>query len=244
MPLILAVALIIILSLALYYGQVIVSKIRAGRMKKHALNLGLQYSAQEIPTDPGIPGDFLLFALGTPGDKKNVLQGRYNQLQIKIYEYDFTIHFNRMMETIPQTVLQAFLPDIDFPQFTLVPQRHLDAIYNNLVTQEGKDSLLGTAGIKLPNQPEFCEAYKLMGVNWQQLQIIFDHPAVIENLAILDSQSVKGRICVEGFGQHILIYPLYTLLNLKQLEQYIKNSTNLAKALAQKARHRNGQVNA
>jgi hypothetical protein len=132
-----------------------------------------------------------------------------------------------MQELFTQTVFQI-KSENTFPQFNLYPQAHIESVMNNLPSKEGRDKLLGTAGIRLPNHPHFRDLYKLMGIDTHKLQRMFDNDAVLDALMQLNAKPYEGLICVEGKGQHIFIYPLYQRIPVRSLKVFLDKVVKLA----------------
>jgi hypothetical protein len=91
--------------------------------------------------------------------------------------------------------------------------------------------LLGTAGIKLTNHPDFRDYYKLMGNAREKLQFIFDNDAVLNAVSDLNVKPYDGLICLEGNDQFIFIYPLYQQIPVRRLRAFLDRVVNLSKAI-------------
>ena len=239
MPIILGVALILITVIIINYAQQLVRKQYGRSVSALASEMGLAFSAEQRPANPGEPGDFILFAQGIPHSRQNVIEGIYMGIDLAVYNYTFNKNWGKMQELFTQTVIQIRSVTNSVPQFNLFPREYIDAVINNLPVQESKDKLLETAGIRLPNHPEFRSKYKLMGPDIKRLQEMFDNDKVIDALEELDRTPYQGLICMEGAGQNIFIFPLHQQLQVKHIRGFIDRVTNLMQKLESTMNHSN-----
>ncbi len=227
MPIILVIVFTLILAAVVNYAQRLMQKQISRSTAALAESLGLTYAVEQSPARPGVPGDFLLFAQGSPRSRQNVMEGQYQGVQVSAYDYTFVKALERFDESFRQTVIQIKTKRTGVPQFSLCPQDQLNAIMINLPSQQGREKLLGTAGIRLPHHPEFRNQYKLMGTETRKLQGIFDNETVIEALTAFDAKPLKGQVCLEGAGQYLFIYPLYQHIPLKGKRDFLDKSVKL-----------------
>ena len=229
MPILLGIAVIIVVGILASFVRQLFRKQYTRAMTSLTAELGLSFSAEQQPAEPGVPGDFLLFAQGIPHSRQNVMEGIYKDVDLAVYSYTFLKDWGKAVESFTQTVIHIRNLETSIPQFSLYPQRHIEVVMHKLPTKEGKDRLLGTVGIQLRNHPDFRDQYKLFGYERQKLSAIFDNKSVIDALRVLESKPFQGLVCVEGAGLNLFIYPLYQRVPVRQLTGFLDKSVALAR---------------
>jgi hypothetical protein len=159
------------------------------------------------------------------------MEGIYKGVDLAVYSYSFSKDLGKVQELFTQTVIQIRNLNNTIPQFTLCPQDQIDAIMINLPTQDGKNRLLETAGIRLTNHPDFRKQYKLMGFESQKLSAMFDNESVISAIQALESKPFQGLICTEGYGLNLLIYPSHKRIPVKHLTDFLDKCIVLGKQI-------------
>ena len=231
MPIILGVAIILIVTILLHLAQQLLQKQYARSTAALAHELGLTYSVEQQPAEPRVPGNFLLFAQGIPHSRQNIMEGIYKGVDLAVYSYSFVMDLGKVQEMFTQTVIQIRKLKNTIPQFTLFPYDQMDAILVNLLLKESQDRLLESAGIRLPNHPDFRKQYKLIGFEQQKLKALFDNDAVINTIHTIDSRPIQGLFCMEGAGQNLFIYPLYKRIPIRLLTEFMDKGINLAQQI-------------
>ncbi len=232
MPVLLGIAFIFVLIAVVNLIQRLLQKQATKAAAAFADSIGFSFEISQSPPIPPIPGNYLLFALGRPHQRRNVMEGTYKGMRLTIYEYVFVRAMDRFDESFQQTVIQLTSTAAPLPLFALCPHLQLNAMMVNMPTQAERDLLLETAGIRLPDHPDFRDTYKLIGSEPQQIQSMFDNENVFNAVAVLEEKPYQGRVCLEGYGDTLLFYPLYTRIPLKELQHFMDKCINCALQIA------------
>jgi hypothetical protein len=231
MPIILGAVAIVLITIVVNYAQIFLAKRYSRSISSLASELNLLYSAEEQPAVPF--GNLLLFSLGTPQNRQDIMQGIYKDTDIAAYVYSYSLDLGKVQEIHSQSVIQIREMKLKLPQFNLYPQKHTDFLINMLPTKEAKDSLLEFGGIRLQNHPDFRSEYKLLGGHIQQLAQLFDNDSILECIVSLND-AFEGLVCVEGMGHNLFIYPLSKKLSPGDLVKLLDQSIELSQQLENK----------
>jgi hypothetical protein len=237
MPVILGIASILVFVIVINLIKKIIQHQSTRARSELAKNLDLLFTVEQNPAEHSIPGNFVLFNQGVPYKNQNIMEGRYKSTPVKIYDYEFNTDLGKYQGVFRQTVFQIKSERVSFPQFTLCPQDQIDAISRNIQSPESKESLRVTAGIRLLEHPEFRKQYKLLGYEPQILQNIFDSNRVIETLAVIDVKPFAGSICIEGYGEYVIVYPLYMRVAAKDIVNFLENSIDIFQSIENTVSH-------
>lgn len=228
MPVLLGIASIFIFIFMVNIGQRLLQKQVSRATASFAENLGFSFTIEQSPAEPEVPGNYLLFAQGSPHSRRNVMEGQYKGVYLSVYEYTFVKAMDRFEESFVQTVVQIKTNRTTIPDFSLCPRDQLNAIMINMPTQESRDLLIDTAGIRLTHHPDFRNHYKLMGFETQQIQRIFDNDTIMNALETLEKKPFRDCVCLEGYGQTLLMYPLYKRIPLKAIRDFMDKCIDLS----------------
>lgn len=226
MPVILAVVAIIVIVVVLNWFQGLKVKRRTRDMQTLAERLGLSFVAEELPGVWVGMRELLLLAQGRPSSKiKNVMQGEYGGVNVTVFDYTFNIPVSRYVENWRQTVVQFRSDQLTLPQFSLCPRDVMDAVVANIPLREQREAILGTAGVRFSDRPDFSKRYKLMGPERAKVEALFDAPVLV-HYADVDA------VCTEGEGHYLFYYRMHTLLPVDEVEPFLREGLALFRALS------------
>lgn len=227
MPIILAVVAIVVIAAVLNWLQGLKVKRRTKDVRALANRLGLSFVAEEPPGVWVGMRELLLFAQGRPSSKiKNVMRGEYQGVDVAVFDYTFNIPISRFVENWRQTVVQFRSDRLSLPQFSLCPQALVDAVVANIPLREQREAILGTAGVRFPEQRDFSERYKLMGPQRDKIEACFTDE-VIAHYGGVDA------VCTEGEEHYLFYYHMHELLPAEDIEAFLREGLVLFHALSE-----------
>ncbi len=160
---------------------------------------GLQRAADEMGLDFRKDGDpalqqrlsgFQLFNQGRARKLRNLVVGDSGDINISIFDYQFTTGSGKHQHTASQTVVCLASPLLEIPSFTLRPESMFDKIGGVLGLQ--KD-------INFEQFPNFSRIYLLKSDNEVAVRDLFHSELVL-------SLEKNKRICIEAASGNVIIY--------------------------------------
>src|SRR5262249_59859928 len=92
---------------------------------------------------------FQLFSQGTSRKIRNLMQGKAEQLEVKVFDYEYALGSGESLETPAQSVVCFCAPDLSLPSFSLRPRTLLQKIA----------AFFGYQHIEFGGHPEFSLHY-------------------------------------------------------------------------------------
>jgi hypothetical protein len=166
-----------------------VEKKRTETLELTAGHLGLSFSPKEGGELMAELAGFQLFRSGHGRKLSNVIAGDTGELQLAIFDYQYTTGSGKSQHTHKQTVAAVRSARLHLPTFYLRPETVFDRI----------GSVLGMQDIDFETHPAFSSKYVLKAEDEAAVRQRFT-PAV---LAFLESQS---GITVEGGGDRLILF--------------------------------------
>jgi hypothetical protein len=231
-PLILfLIALLFVIPITYARGK---ARRRTEAMKRAAAELGLIL----LPKGDGeVLKDLATYHLFSQGEQRriaNMLWGKADGLEIKIFDYDYSIGSEESRETPTQTVIYFRSPELDLPAFSLRPK----SVFHRIAT------FFGYQDIVFATRPAFSKAYLLRGKDEAAVRKLFDDTVV--------SHFERGTSLVaEGGGtQFVLLRPgkvvepeqvrFFVQEGFEVLELFWRTSSRRGQELPDDLRHRFG----
>ena len=160
---------------------------------------------------------FRLTSLGRGRKVYNIFTGTAEALQLRIFDYRYTVGGGKSSSTYNQTVFLVESPDMNLTKFKMRPENVFHRI----------GSSFGMQDIDFEEFPVFSKQYLLQGDDEGAIRALFDR----EKLSHFTED--KG-LCVEGNGNKLLIYrngkrlspeeiPIFVQHNLKIANMFIGN---------------------
>ena len=155
-----------------------------------AEKISFSYSEKDIE---GIPENFSAFQLFNKGhgrEAENVLEGEFDGINLKIFDYHYTVSSGRSSHTYYHTVFCAYIYDFSMPKFELRPEGIFDKV----------GDFLGFKDIDFDSHPDFSNRYFLKGENEEEVRKLFT-PKVLEYF-----EKKQENFVLEAFNDRLLIY--------------------------------------
>ena len=150
---------------------------------------------------------FKLFNRGRGRKMKNLIQGDSGEVNIAIFDYQFTTGGGKNSTTHVQSIVALKSSQLSFPDFTMRPEGMLDKI----------GSALGFQDINFEEHPMFSQSFVLQGSDEEAIRKYF-------NQNVLDFFASKPGISVEAQGNSLFFYRARTQIKPDQIKD------NLAQA--------------
>jgi hypothetical protein len=231
-PLILfVIALLFVIPITYARGK---ARRRNEAMKRAAEELGFIL----LPKGDGeVLKDLSTYHLFSQGEQRriaNMMWGKADGLEVKVFDYDYSIGSEESRESTGQTVIYFRSPELDLPAFSLRPK--------SIVHRIAK--LFGYQDIVIATRPAFSKAYLLRGKDEAAVRKLFDDTVV--------SHFERGNTLVaEGGGtQFVLLRPgkvvepeqvrFFVQEGFEVLELFWRNSSRRGEELPLDLRHRFG----
>lgn len=164
-------------------------KNRTDQMQQFAEEIGMSFvpkgderEIQRLPT-------FELFSQGSSRRLFNLLRGEARNVELSIFDYQYTTGSGKNSSTHKQTVLLMRSPSLMLPEFTLRPENFLHRIA----------SLFGFRDINFEDHPDFSGKYLLRGKDEEAIRALFTS----DRLLFFEGASV---VCLEGKNDQLVIY--------------------------------------
>jgi hypothetical protein len=178
---------------ALVAGIIVISywveKKRTEKLRLVAEEIGLTfYPKGDSNTFKSLSG-FHLFSQGHSKKLKNLMLGEANDIEVKIFDYQYTTGSGRSSHTWNQTIVCFYSPELELPGFALRPETFFDRI----------GSLFGYQDIDFDTHPLFSKSYLLRGKNEQAIRNLFQE-------SVLSYYEDHSGLSTEGGGNYLIFY--------------------------------------
>jgi hypothetical protein len=205
---------IAVLVVAGIVASYIYEKKRREALEKAAEELGLPFFPKGDPTLLTALGSFNLFSQGRSRKITNVLHGDSGDVELGIFDYQFTTGSGKNSTTWKQTVVYFHSPTLNLPQFSMRPQSFFHVI--------GK--VFGYQDIDFTTHPVFSKNFVLQGPSEQAIRTLF-RP---ELLTLLEE---KRGVSLEGQGQQLVFYRHNNRSKPEQIRDLMTEGFSLYKLL-------------
>ncbi|MGC9521960.1 MAG: hypothetical protein ACP5HG_08785 [Anaerolineae bacterium] len=203
MPILIAFAAIIIVVVLISGLQTLRARVRTRRLRRAAESLGFRFTEEGDPQLLHRTAGLLLFSMGQTGEMANVMRGQMPDLpgrpDVAIFEYTFSAPLGRFIESWRQTVVRFSSDALGLPYFSLLPEPVFDQMAANARTSEMKERLMGTAGVRFPDHPEFAGQVHVLAEDDAQVRALLDD-------ATRAAYRAHPGLCVEGIDRILCCY--------------------------------------
>jgi hypothetical protein len=130
---------------------------------------------------------FKLFSQGSARHIKNLLHGVTDDVEVGIFDYQYTTGGGQHSQTFFQSVVAFRSPRLNLPDFALRPE--------NVFHRIGQ--VLGYQDIDFESRPDFSKAFLLRGSDEARIREVFDDE-------VLEFFEGTTGVCVEGGGDQLI----------------------------------------
>jgi len=206
----LLIAVVLVVAVMLLIGWLRDHKVlqRARRLQQQAEALGYAYLEKGDARLAQNAGRFLLFTQGREGSAANLLRRATEAGTApvaELFDYTFLVSFGRYDRAWQQSVVRLTDASLDLPPFSLVPEAVLDAMLEHARDPDLRERLIGTAGIRFRDHPQFAKQMSLQSPDRRSTRALFG----ADLIAYLED---RPDLCLEAAGPNLLLYRFDTLL--------------------------------
>ncbi len=148
--------------------------------------------------------NFNLFSQGRSRSMKNVIQGDSGEVNIAIFDYEYTIGSGKNQRSHRQSVVSLHSPQIQCPDFTMRPEGMLDKI----------GSALGFQDIDFDTHPKFSKMFVLKSSNETATRAFF-------TAKVLEFFETKQGISVEAATGSLFFYRPSRQIKPEEVKDYL-----------------------
>jgi hypothetical protein len=178
---------------------------RTAEMQQVAASMGLPFYETGNPALVSELSAFQLFSRGHAKRTKNMIHGETDEVELGIFDYQYTTGSGKNSHTWRQTVVYFHASDLNLPQFALRPEGLFDKL----------GGVFGFQDIDFVSHPTFSGKYVLRGADEERIRAAF-HDGVLAHFA---SQS---GVSVEADGQRLIYYRAGRLTTPQQVRQLME----------------------
>ncbi len=189
---------------------------RATQFSKLAYELGMEYEAEDQWSLHAMLKDFKLFSRGRRRKITNMLrrQDGMLELDVRIFDYRYTIHTNNSARVFKQTVFFAQSKNLGLPQFLMKPENFFHKV----------GAWLGMKDINFERYPKFSGQYLLKGDDEDYIRATFSEE-------ILQFFTIERDWTLEGLNYYLILYRKNQLLLPSQIIDFYKKGMHLHQLL-------------
>ena len=137
------------------------------------------------------------------------------QLEVGIFEYQYTIGSGRHRRTVRQSVIYFRSPELNLPQFALRPEN----LFHNI------GGVFGYQDIDFDSHPQFSKKYLLRGNDEQKVRELF----ATEVLGFFEGQD---GISTKGGGDQLIFYRLGKRIKPEDVRPFIEEGLEVFRLFA------------
>jgi hypothetical protein len=203
LPLVLVILGVVALLGGLFYLNYLHEKKRSEDLGKFANSLGLSFHAADDENKLESLSDLPLFQHGDSQRLWNRLAGRYERVDIEVFDYCYTTGSGKSRQTHTLTVL--FFPDTDLPDFALAPETFWDQFAE----------WFGGQDINFDRFPKFSKDYRLKSPEEAKIREVFGGEVLrfFEKDATWYVELVKKRLLVYRAGVRVEVPALTAFID-------------------------------
>lgn len=189
-PMILLVVVLIGVGFGLiFYLFWLYEKKRSKKLRDIANELGIKFSVRGEWSLLSRLTHFQLFSKGDGRKIYNMLHGTTNDVEMAIFDYQYTTGSGKHRQTHTQSVISFQSPLLNLPYFTMRPEGFFDKIAG----------LVGYQDIDFDTHPQFSKMYVLRGRNEPEIRDFF-------NDDLLTTLESLARVNVDAGGDQLVVY--------------------------------------
>ncbi len=187
----------------------LVDKKRTADLRRVAVSLNLSFTAKDNDLVDAMQA-FHLFSQGHTRRVRNILHGRANDTDVKIFDYQYTVGSGKQSTIYLQTVILFRSSRLDLPRFTLQPERW----YHKM------GAMLGHADIDFGSHPKFSGLYLLRGKEEDRIRATF-------TTDVLDYYAAHPKCASEGGGNTFLFWRRRRRVSPKAIQHFMAEGFGL-----------------
>lgn len=191
---------------------------RQQALEKVAFQLGMNFSATDEWGLKTLLRDFKLFKRGGRRKILNMMQHQsaLNEMDIRIFDYQFTVSTGNSSRTFKQTVFFVESKKLGLPQFLMKPENFLHRIA----------AYLGFEDIDFEEYPKFSTQYYLKGEDEDYIRGTL-------NDDFLKFFSIERNWYLEGLNYYLIFYKFNKLLPPTNIKDFHRKGLKLIEILEQ-----------
>ncbi len=159
-------------------------------MEALSSQIGFAFTDHPVEDLPTSFSGFNLFKIGYDKKAENLLEGTFDNIKLRIFDYRYTVSSGRSSHTHYHTVYCAYVDDFSLPGFELRQEGFFDKV----------GDMFGFKDIDFGSHPDFSNRYLLKGADEAEIRRLFS-PKVLEYF-----EKRNENISVEAAGDRIVIY--------------------------------------
>jgi hypothetical protein len=207
---ILIIVIVIVVLAGIYIWRRYFSGKRAEAFRKLAQTMNFTFSPKGDRTLLGPMGEFSLFSKGQYRRISNVLTGKFNDIQVTIFDYQYTTGSGDSSHIWKQTVLAMESGKLEMPNFILRPEGLFDKI----------GDVFGRKDIDFEIYPKFSKQYFLRGNDEESVRNIFTDSAI-------QYYEQHPGLCTEGEGDRFIFYHGSRVVPVDQIQNFMQQGYEL-----------------
>jgi hypothetical protein len=203
-PVVIILAIVAVAIIGTIWGKYAERK-RTEQVRQAAKQLGLTFNPMD---DAGLLSELSSLRLFTQGHSrkiKNIVHGETDQVEIGIFDYQYTTGSGKNAKTRKHTVIYFESPDLQLPQFAMRPE--------NLFHKLG--SLVGLKDIDFDSHPVFSRAFHLQGEDEPSVRQLFREE-------ILSQFENHTGVCVEGRQRQLIYFRSATRVAPEEIRSFME----------------------
>ncbi len=154
-----------------------------------AQSMGLKFEAKADHLLGLEFGQLALFNKGHAKKATNLLSGAVEDIELRIFDYQYTIGGGRNSSTHVQTVAVVTVRERNLPAFELRPE----GLFHRI------GQIFGYQDIDFADYPAFSKRYLLRGADEQAIRSVFTGE-------LIEYLEQRELICIEAVGQYLMVF--------------------------------------
>jgi hypothetical protein len=206
---VLAIAIVVVIAVAIYSRAQ--ARKRTIALASLAPTIGLIFEGESA-----LDNKFktALFNRGYDRQFKNIMSGRFDGLDVGVFDYLFVTGSGKSRHTWNQTVV-AFSQDVWLPLFAICSEGFFDRIGDAFTHED----------IDFDSHPKFSHRYLLRGSDEEKIRELFT-PALLEFLENIPAQE---KWHIEGDGKNLIFYLSDVAIAPEHLQSFLEITSSKAK---------------
>ena len=207
-------ALILVVAAITYFLSIKAAQARTRAMQDLAQQVGFSFSAEGPSQRRSYEIEMALFQQGGSRKSKNIMVGRWNGLEVKVFDYSFVTGSGKSSHTWDQTIA-AFTIKAGFPVFELRPEGIFDRIADAFVHKD----------IDFDSHLAFSRRYLLRGAIEKAVREMFS-PAL---LTYCEELPADLKWHVEGCDDTLIFYQSDKSVDPEEIRNFLDTTSSMAK---------------
>ncbi len=178
---------------------------RIENLKKIAYQLEMEFVEKDEYGLIALLRDFALFRRGHSKRIYNIIEKKddWNQLNLRIFDYKFTVGSGKNSRTLRQTVFFMQSKKLGLPEFLMKPEHFFNKVGNYLGLQQDID---------FENFPDFSDQYLLKGEDEEMVRYIMSND-------LLQFFTIEKDWALEGINYYLIFYKRNSILSPEGIQE-------------------------